>query len=92
MAVFARISFQGGALLMPAQNRYDREIVFEEAAFYARRYGQAKLELNRRELVISASGDAAGAPCASCAQPLGALMFADRDRRFCARCARKSAR
>src|SRR5258706_14713422 len=32
----ARISFIGGARLMPARNGYDRELVFDEAEFCAR--------------------------------------------------------
>lgn len=60
---------------MPAQNRYDRELVFEEAEFFARRHGRATLELDRLALQIgvAASGDAA--TCAKCAQPLASLFF-----------------
>lgn len=41
----AHIRYEGGALLLPAQNPYDREIVFEEAKFCARRYGIASMQL-----------------------------------------------
>jgi hypothetical protein len=38
---------------MPAQNGYDRELVFEEAECAARRYGRATLELDRHAMLIS---------------------------------------
>ena len=53
----ARISYRGGALVMPARSLYDRELVFEQAEFYARRDGAATLELNHKEVVVSVVHD-----------------------------------
>jgi len=77
---------------MPAQNRYDRELVFEEAEFVARRHGKATLELNRRNMLISAMKGGAMAACAQCAQQVGPLCFDVGGRLLCRRCVRKSAR
>lgn len=88
----ARISFEGGARLMPAQNQYDRELVFEEAEFFARRHGKATLELNRRALLIRAVGGGSRATCAQCDQQVGPLCFDVGGRLLCRRCVRKSAR
>jgi len=86
----ARISFNGGVLVMPAQNGYDRELIFEAAEFYARRHGQARLELNRKELLVSATNQHPANACALCAQPTGPLTFAAKQDRYCPRCARKA--
>ena len=88
----ARLTFRGGERLMPVRSGYDRELVFEEAEFFARRHGRATLELDRLALQIgvAASGDAA--TCAKCAQPLASLFFSVGDRHLCRRCARKSTR
>ena len=88
----ARITFPGGCLLMPSKNRYDRELVFEQAEFYARRHGAATLELSRRQLLISAANPQAGQMCMLCRDLLDRLTFAVGDRHLCARCARKSTR
>jgi hypothetical protein len=87
----ARISFSGGERLMPARNGYDRELVFDEAEFCARRHGQARLELGRSAILISVVAEAP-AVCARCGKPADRLTFALRDRKLCRRCARQSAR
>ena len=87
----ARISFSGGERLMPARNGYDRELVFDEAEFCARRHGHARLELNRSAILIRVVDDVP-APCARCAKPADRLTFAFGDRMLCRRCARQSAR
>ncbi len=88
----ARISFHGGCLLMPSKNNYDRELVFEQAEFYARRHGTATLELSRRHMFISATNPEVGQTCSGCSDRLDRLFFTVGDRRLCSRCARKSAR
>jgi len=87
----ARISFTGGERLMPARNGYDRELVFEEAEFCARRHGQARLELNRSAILISVAVSDEHL-CARCGKPVDRLTFALGDRTLCRRCARQSAR
>lgn len=92
VAGVARISFQGGCLLMPSKNRYDRELVFEQAEFYARRHGTATLELSRRQMLISPANPDANGTCHGCADRLDRLTFAIGGRQLCSRCARKSTR
>ncbi len=87
----ARISFEGGARLMPARNRYDQELVFEEAEFCARRHGKATLELNRRAMSIHTASSGLPEACAKCAR-LANVLFALDDDILCRRCARKFAR
>jgi len=86
----ARISFSGGERLMPARNGYDRELVFDEAEFCARRHGHARLELDRSAILIRVAD--APAHCARCDKPADRLTFAFGDRMLCRRCARQSAR
>lgn len=90
MTGLARISFEGGARLMPAQNGYDRELVFEEAECAARRYGRATLELDRHAILIKMSSPEAIGSCTRCGQLLSTMSFAVGDRNLCPRCARKS--
>jgi hypothetical protein len=87
----ARISFSGGERVMPARNGYDRELVFDEAEFCARRHGRARLQLTHSAVLISI---ASGPPhqCAHCDRPADRLRFECDDRTLCRRCARQSAR
>jgi hypothetical protein len=77
---------------MPAQNGYDRELVFEEAECAARRYGRATLELDRLAMLIQMSSPEAIGSCTGCGQHLSTMSFAVGDRHLCPRCARKSKR
>ena len=88
----ARISFTGGALLMPARNGYDRELVFDEAEFCARRHGRVRLELERSALTISVAAAGANATCTRCHKAADRLLFAGSAGTLCRRCARQSAR
>ena len=84
----ARISYRGGALVMPARSLYDRELVFEQAEFYARRDGAAKLELNRKEVVVSVVRDSAGRACSRCGAAERQLTFVAGGHTLCRHCAR----
>jgi hypothetical protein len=88
----ARITFSGGERLMPARNGYDRELVFDEAEFCARRHGQARLELDRSAVLIRVAAAEAPDPCGRCGKSVDRLSFAFADRTLCRRCARQSAR
>jgi hypothetical protein len=87
----AKIIFSGGERLMPARNGYDRELVFDEAEFCARRHGQARLELDRNAMLISIASDTP-ALCARCGKSADRLTFALGDHKLCRRCARQSTR
>jgi hypothetical protein len=84
----ARIQFDHGALVMPARSGYDRELVFEQAEFYARRHGQVRLELDRREMLVSVVTGLATGPCSACGQREAALSFVVGRRRLCRHCIR----
>lgn len=84
----ARINFNGGSRLMPARNRYDRELVFEEAEFCARRHGAITLELGGAALHIEPSAGATK-PCAMCGEAIGNLVFSLPKGALCGRCARR---
>lgn len=88
----ARISFTGGARLMPARNGYDRELVFEEAEFCARRHGRVRLELEHSAMTISVADGKALTHCVRCGLPAERLLFAGARGTLCRRCARQSAR
>jgi hypothetical protein len=70
---------------------YDRELVFEEAEFCARRHGRARLQLSRSAMVISVAPDTP-CQCARCDKPADRLTFELGDRTLCRRCARQAAR
>ena len=86
----ARISFHGGALLVPARTRYDHEIAFEHVTTYARRHGSARLEFDRKQFMVSSIGDGDRRLCASCAHPLETLTYALGGRELCLHCARRN--
>jgi hypothetical protein len=86
----ARISFTGGERLMPARNGYDRELVFDEAEFCARRHGEARLQLDRSAIVISAATAVETDRCARCTRAADRVRFLLGERVLCRRCARQS--
>jgi hypothetical protein len=88
----ARISFHGGALLIPARTRYDQEVVFEHIETYARRHGTVRVELERKDFTVTMANDTDRRTCASCGQPLELLTYALGGRSLCLRCVRKAAR
>jgi len=92
MSQIARISFSGGARLMPARNGYDRELVFDEAEFCARRHGSARLEFDRSAMLISVALNDAPTTCGRCGKHADRLTFALGGRTLCRRCAWQSAR
>jgi len=87
MGQVAHIRYDGGALLLPAQDPYDREVVFQEAEFCAKRHGSAGLQLGRTRMRISIADDAA-AICAHCHLRLGLLSFLIDRLEVCGSCAR----
>src|SRR5690606_28898996 len=88
MGQIAHIRYDGGALLLPAQDPYDRELVFEEAESCARRHGSVGVQFGRTEMRINLG--AADAPCESCRHPVGLLSFVIEHRRFCGHCAKRT--
>jgi hypothetical protein len=89
MGQMAHIRYQGGALLLPAQDPYDREIVFEEAEFCARRHGSVGVLLGRKEIRISLSANESRSPCSECRRAVGLTSFLIDRHRVCSSCARR---
>lgn len=89
MGQVAHIRYDGGALLLPAQDPYDREVVFEEAEFWARRRGTVGLQLGRKQMRISSSAVDARVACATCHQPVGVTRFLIDRQCVCSQCARR---
>lgn len=92
MSQIAQIRSDGGALLLPARDAYDREVVFEQAEFYARREGSVDLQLGHSEMRVSRSGVQGDAPCARCHRPVGLVSYLMGARRLCTHCIRHSLR
>jgi hypothetical protein len=88
----ARISFQGGALFVPAKTPYDRELLFEHLDLYARRHGTVRVELNRRELTVRKADAERPPTCAVCSRRLDTLTYALGGRTLCGYCARRDVR
>jgi hypothetical protein len=88
----ARISFPGGALLMPARTRYDHELLFEHATSYARRHGSARLEFERKHFTVSTIEAGERRLCMQCSHPLETLTYALGGRDLCLYCARRDLR
>lgn len=87
----ATIHFEAGALLLPANNPYDREVVFEQVDFYARRYGSVDVQLGRAAMRAARCGGETGLACARCGEPLRAVLYQLGERRFCTDCAKRVA-
>jgi len=85
---FAQIRFPQGTRLMPADSPYDRQLLFEEAELCARRYGHARIEIERDMLHVQRAAAGAHLFCAGCAQQ-PAVTFAIGTRRWCQRCAQQ---
>jgi hypothetical protein len=90
MKSVAQISFRGGGLVVPARDRYDREVAFEHAEVYARRHGRVRLELNGNTMLIGLNGTS-GHTCSTCSETLGLLTYDLGTRHLCARCVRSVA-
>ena len=89
MVQVAHIRYDGGALLLPAQEPYDREVVFQEAECCARLHGTAGVQLGRTQMRVSVSDDVTVA-CARCRARVGLLSFLIGQLRVCGHCARRS--
>lgn len=82
----AQIRFSGGALLLPARDPYDREVVFEQAEFYVRRHGAVALQIGRATVRVARSDAESGLPCSECRRPVGWVGYHLAGQRFCSHC------
>ncbi len=88
MGQIAHIRYDGGALLLPAQDPYDRELVFEEAESCARRHGSVGVQFGRKQMRINLAD--VDMPCEHCRHPVGLLSFIIEQRRYCGHCAKRA--
>jgi hypothetical protein len=87
MRLIAHITYPGGALVLPAHDPYDRQLVLQQAEACARRYGAVGLEVGGKQVRIHRT--VADSACDICARPCAALSFAMDGRRLCTRCVRQ---
>lgn len=90
MRTVAQISFQGGGLVVPARDQYDRDVAFEHAEAYARRHGHVRFELDGDTMLIGLNGTS-GHHCSSCDCVLGLLTYSFGQHHLCSRCVREAA-
>jgi len=88
MHQIARIRSAGNAVLLPAENAYDRELIFEEVEFAARRHGAAGLKVGGTEMRVTCSQKQRGVPCTRCGTPVRIVSYLLGRRRLCANCAK----
>jgi hypothetical protein len=82
------IEFRGGGTVLPYRGPYDRELLFEHVSQSVRRYGHIRVHHgNQHWMVGIAHGQAA--PCDSCRQPTGNIVYVSDNRTFCHPCARR---
>jgi hypothetical protein len=92
MQQIAHIRSEQGALQLPAGEPYDREVVFAEAEFRARRYGVVELQIGSAGMRLARSDVATTVSCAECLQAVGHITYSVGGRRLCASCGRHSLR
>ena len=86
----ARISCDGGGLVIPASTPYDRELVFEHAGQTARRHGRVQLEINDDQWVVTFLGDGQSCRCSVCGKRNEHIVYHGHGHEACSLCARKS--
>ena len=91
MSHVATIHFDAGVLRLPASDPYERELVFEQADFLARRHGAVRLQVDGGKIRAAHSPGRAGLRCASCHHPLRTVTFQVGERLFCVQCAKRDA-
>lgn len=90
MMQIAQIRSEHGALLLPAGEPYDRELVFEEAEFRARRDGAVGLRIGSAEVRVARSDRFSSHACNECSCAVGPVSYLVRGRHLCAGCAKRA--
>ena len=86
MRKIARIFGTQAATVLPAGNPYERQIVFEYAAHYARRDGEVRLDLDGRVWLVRSAARAGGLSCVACNSTHQEINFWRGFDVFCSRC------
>jgi len=89
MQPMARIAIDGGALYLAASTPYERELMLEHIAQYARRHRQARLELDRHHWLITTPTASPAVVCQRCNEPPRWLAYTEGRRTLCQACARE---
>lgn len=92
MFQIAKITFDAGALVLPAKDPYDRELVFEQADFYARRHGAVAVQIGRATIRAARTGVQRGLMCSSCHEVVRSVSFQLERQVLCTACAKNAAR
>jgi hypothetical protein len=90
MLQIAQIRSEHGALLLPAGDPYDRELVFQEAEFRARRHGTVGLRIGSAEMRVACSELHSRVQCAGCLRSVGSVSYVVHGQRLCTNCAKRS--
>jgi hypothetical protein len=88
----ARISHPNGGLILPAKSPYEIELVIEHVGLHAKRHGRVRLELNRRDWLVTVCNGGPPGRCTGCAQRIETLTYANGSGQLCARCVRRELR
>jgi len=91
MSEVATIHFDAGVLRLPANDPYERELLFEQANFYARRHGTVRVQFDDGKMRVARSTSKAGMGCACCHHALRAVSVQVGERLFCIHCAKQAA-
>lgn len=89
MESVARIAFDRGALYLAASTPYERELVLEHIACYARRCRRAHLLLDRRDWLVTAPARSLSVKCQRCHEEARWLAYTVGTRTLCQSCARE---
>jgi hypothetical protein len=89
MESVARIAFDRGALYLAASTPYERELVLEHVASYARRCRRAHLLLDRRDWLVTAPAKSLSVKCQRCHEEPRWLAYTVGSRTLCQACARE---
>lgn len=91
MKGIAHITFRQGGLILPASTPYDRQLLFEHVAQYAKQHGRIGLGLDRRQWIVAQVEDTPQA-CATCNQQIHNVAYTRSGHTLCHPCARADAR
>ena len=84
----ARIAAHDGGIVLPLRTPYDRQVLFEHVAHYAKRHGRVRLEFDRKQWSVSHATEHSPL-CVGCNERPDKLAYSYGDRVFCHPCARR---
>ncbi len=91
MRGIAQLTFQGGGFILPSKTPYERELLFEHVAQYAKRHGSVHLQFNAQHWTVTRAEERSEV-CAICNQQPDNLSYVSKGFSLCHPCARRSLR